>query len=129
MRSAPPLVGTVAFTEAPNESLGTAGPVTAVAGMFAGFTDFITPSCSSVVYWRRPSIHWSVVIPCGWFTQAFAHSSMTCSASGAGLAEVGVCGGLVIRVPSVVDDGPETCPPACPAPPDAPAWPWGLPGR
>ena len=37
--------------------------------------------------------HCSLLMPCGWVTQALAQSVATSSALGAGAAEVGVCGG------------------------------------
>src|ERR1044072_4129663 len=94
----PPSVGRFAVTDDVYDCFGTGGPVTLVAGMFAGSTVDISTRYSSVVKGLRPSSHLSVVVPAGWCTQALPHESATFSASSAGGAEVGFCGGEGSRV-------------------------------
>src|SRR4051794_16269837 len=113
----PPSVGTFAVTELVNDSLGTGGPVTLVAGMFPGSTVPSSTMYSSVVNGRSPSSHVFAVVPFGWCTQALPHESATLSASAEGGAEVGCCGGDSILVGrSLVADPPPL--PAAGPPPD-----------
>src|ERR1044072_5077505 len=85
----PPSVGRFAVTDDVYDCFGTGGPVTLVAGMFSGSTVDISTRYSSVVYGRRPSSHFSEVVPLGWLTHALPHAVATLSASSAGGAEVG----------------------------------------